>query len=130
TRMWPWAFPRRRSSAHLREEGADLVEGHHAMRVAGGESGLRHGWAFGGSRLLHDRYAAPPPDAGQPGRAIVAGTSEDDAHGVLAVGIGNGLEQHVDGRAAEADVVVGRERHAPPLDEKVIAGRRQIGVAR
>jgi hypothetical protein len=74
-----------------------LDHGQHEVDHAGADGRQRHAVVLGVGGQLHDRDAALFLDAREPTAPSRAGAGQDDRHRALAVHLGQGAEEQVDG---------------------------------
>lgn len=118
--------------------GADQFD---EKRAEGGEAGhvidrdmiertLRHGRKRGFLGILHDGQAAMAFDPGEAGDALIEGAGQDDANDPVAVNIGGGTEQGIDGGAEVIFFGAMPKSHGVvAFHDEVIIGGRDIDLS-
>ncbi|KAF1067959.1 MAG: hypothetical protein GAK45_01524 [Pseudomonas citronellolis] len=75
----------------------DIDGGQDEIHLAGGNGAARHVVVFGIAGRLGDGHPTLLLDPAQPGGTVAALAAEDDAHGMLGVGVGQGAHENIDG---------------------------------
>jgi hypothetical protein len=108
----------------------DLVEAQHQVDHPRGDRRLGHAVVLGLERVLRDREAAALLDAAQPEGPIAAGAGEDHTDRVAVVGLGEGTEEVIDGRALAAIALERREAQRGVDARDVRVRRDHVDVVR
>jgi hypothetical protein len=88
---------------HIGDElGGHLGRRQLVVHQAGGDGAARHAVVFGGGGVLGHDHAALALDGPHAQGAVAAGAGEHDADGPLALVLGQGAEEEVDGQALAA----------------------------
>src|SRR6202022_3743348 len=108
-----------------------LRERQYEIRRAALQGGHYHERHFGAVRLLNHGDASSLMDGMQSSGTILVPSSENDAEQPLAIDIGSGFEQYVDGGPREMHRLVGGQGYlAVFLDQHVVVRRGEIDGAR
>ena len=111
------------------EHFAHLAGGQHQIRAAGLDGGTRHAVVLGHLRVLHQHHAAGGLDRAHARGAVRTGTRQDDRHGIVAVVLGQRLEEQVHRRLGpHAGLRLVQPQHAVGVDHILIRRGHIDGV--
>ena len=103
---------------------------HHIIDQACGNGAVRHAVEFGGFRILRHDHAVFALDGAHAERAVGAGAGQNDADGALALVLGEGAEEKIDGQALSARGRGFEELQRSIEQRHVVAGRDDVGAIR
>src|SRR5512133_3154080 len=106
---------------------ADVFGVEDEIDATGGDGASRHGIVAGGI-ILGERDAALGFDRFQPGGAVTGGAGEDDADGTLALILGEGFEESINGASGAAVLIAGMELKDAFSNREAGVGRNGVNV--